>query len=125
MRHGIKGRRLGRNSAHRKALFRNLSLAIIKNGVIKTTLPKAKEIRPYFEKVVTVAKTDNLVNRRKAISILGSSNPLAIDRLFKSIGVAVSDRSGGYLRIVRCGFRVGDKSPMAIVELVDVAKLAK
>jgi large subunit ribosomal protein L17 len=125
MRHGIKGRRLGRNSAHRKALFRNLSLAIIKNGVIKTTLPKAKEIRPYFEKVVTVAKTDNLVNRRKAISILGSSNPLAIDRLFKSIGVAVSDRSGGYLRIVRCGFRVGDKSPMAIVELVDVAKLVK
>ena len=115
--HAIKGRKLGRNTAHRKALLRNLSLAILTHESIKTTLPKAKEIRPYVEKILTLAKKDTLANRRLAISILG--NQEIINKLFKDIGVRISSRNGGYLRIMKFGFRTGDKAPMAIVELVD------
>ncbi len=117
MKHGIKGRKLNRNSAHRKALMRNLSLAFLKHEMIKTTLPKAKELRPYVEKVITLAKRDSLANRRLVISILGDQD--IADRLFKEIGPRVSKRNGGYTRIMKFGFRTGDKAPMAIIELVD------
>lgn len=117
MKHRIKGRKLSRNSAHRKALFRNLSIALLTNEVIKTTLPKAKELRPIVEKVITLAKKDTLANRRLAISILG--NQEIADKLFKEIGPRVSKRNGGYTRIMKFGFRVGDKAPMALMELVD------
>jgi large subunit ribosomal protein L17 len=117
MKHKIKGRKLNRNSAHRKALMRNLSIALLSNERIRTTLPKAKELRPFVEKVLTIAKKDNLANRRLAISILG--NKLAVERLFKEIAPRISSRNGGYTRIMKHGFRVGDKAPMAIMELVD------
>jgi len=117
MKHGIKGRKLSRNSAHRKALMRNLSLALLKHELIKTTLPKAKELRPYIEKVITLSKKDSLANRRLVISILGDQE--ITDRLFKEIGPLVAKRNGGYTRIMKFGFRTGDKAPMAIIELVD------
>ncbi len=117
MNHGIKGRKLSRNTAHRKALLRNLSLALLTHEMIKTTLPKAKELRPFVEKIITIAKTDTLANRRLAISILG--NQEIADKLFKEIGPKVSKRNGGYTRILKFGFRTGDKAPMALMELVD------
>lgn len=117
MNHGIKGRRLGRNSAHRIALMRNLSLAFLKHEMIKTTLPKAKELKPFVEKVINLAKKDTLANRRLVISILG--NQEIADRLFKEIGPMVANRNGGYTRIMKFGFRTGDKAPMALIELVD------
>ena len=117
MKHAIKGRKLSRNTAHRKALLRNLSLAFLKHEMIKTTLPKAKELRPFVEKVISLSKKDSLANRRLAISILG--NQEIADRLFKEIGPRISQRNGGYTRIMKFGFRVGDKAPMAIMELVD------
>jgi large subunit ribosomal protein L17 len=117
MKHGIKGRKLSRNTAHRKALLRNLSLAFLKHELIKTTLPKAKEIKSFVEKVITLSKVDSLANRRLAISILG--NQEIIDKLFKEIGPRVANRNGGYTRIMKFGFRTGDKAPMAIMELVD------
>jgi large subunit ribosomal protein L17 len=117
MKHGIKGRKLSRNSAHRKALFRNLSIALLKHESIKTTLPKAKELRPIVEKVITLAKKDTLANRRLAISILG--NQEIAEKLFKEIGPRVLKRNGGYTRILKFGFRTGDKAPMALMELVD------
>ncbi len=117
MKHRIKGRKLGRNSAHRKALMRNLSLALLKNEVIKTTLPKAKELRPFIEKIITLAKKDTLSNRRLAISILG--NQEIADKLFKEIAPRAAKRNGGYTRIMKYGFRVGDKAPMALIEVVD------
>jgi len=117
MLHGIKGRRLGRNSAHRKALYRNMSISLLKPEVIKTTLPKAKELRPFVEKVLTLAKKDTLANRRLVISILG--NQEITEKLFKEIGPRISKRNGGYTRILKFGFRTGDKAPMALMELVD------
>jgi large subunit ribosomal protein L17 len=117
MKHAIKGRKLSRNSAHRKALLRNLSIALLKNERIKTTLPKAKELRPYVEKILTLAKTDSLANRRLAASILGNQEIVA--RLFKEIAPRILQRNGGYTRIMKFGFRVGDKAPMALMELVD------
>ena len=117
MKHQIKGRKLNRNSAHRKALLRNLSIALLSKERIKTTLPKAKELRPFVEKILTIAKKDNLANRRLAISILG--NQQIIDKLFKDLAPRISNRNGGYTRIMKNGFRVGDKAPMAIMELVD------
>jgi len=117
MKHRIKGRKFSRNTAHRKALLRNLSLAILQREVIKTTLPKAKEIRPFVEKLLTIAKKDTLANRRLAISILG--NNLVVEKLFKEIGPRIANRNGGYTRIMKFGFRTGDKAPMALFELVD------
>jgi large subunit ribosomal protein L17 len=115
--HGNKGRKLNRNTAHRKALLRNLSLAFLQHEFIKTTLPKAKEFRSFVEKIITLSKNDTLTNRRRVASLL--ANQAIIDRLFKSIGPRVAARNGGYIRILKCGFRTGDKAPMAIVELVD------
>ncbi len=123
MKHKIKGRKLNRNSAHRKALMRNLSIALLSNEKIRTTLPKAKELRPFVEKVITIAKNDSLANRRLAISILG--NKLAVERLFKEIAPRILSRNGGYTRIMKNGFRVGDKAPMAIMELVDRVEIVK
>jgi large subunit ribosomal protein L17 len=123
MKHKIKGRKLNRNSAHRKALMRNLSIALLGNERIRTTLPKAKELRPFVEKLLTIAKKDNLANRRLAISILG--NKLAVEKLFKEIAPRISSRNGGYTRIMKHGFRVGDKAPMAIMELVDRIEIVK
>ncbi len=117
MNHRIKGRKLSRNSAHRKALFRNLSIALLQHELIKTTLPKAKEIRSFVEKVITLAKKDTLANRRLAASILG--NQAIVEKLFKEIGPRVAARNGGYTRILKFGFRTGDKAPMAVMELVD------
>jgi large subunit ribosomal protein L17 len=130
MKHRIKGRKLNRNSSHRKALFRNLSIALIANEGIRTTLPKAKELRPFIEKIMTISKKDSLANRRLALSILG--NEEAVTKLFKEIGPRIVSRNGGYTRILKHGFRVGDKAPMAYMELVDrieieekVEKIAK
>ena len=130
MKHRIKGRKLNRNSSHRKALFRNLSIALITNEGIKTTLPKAKELRPFIEKIMTISKKDSLANRRLALSILGNEG--AVLKLFKEIGPRIVSRNGGYTRILKHGFRVGDKAPMAYMELVDrveieekVEKIAK
>ena len=130
MKHRIKGRKLNRNSSHRKALFRNLSIALITNEGIRTTLPKAKELRPFIEKIMTISKIDSLANRRLALSILGNEG--AVLKLFKEIGPRIISRNGGYTRILKNGFRVGDKAPMAYMELVDrveieekVEKIAK
>jgi large subunit ribosomal protein L17 len=130
MKHRIKGRKLNRNSSHRKALFRNLSIALITNEGIRTTLPKAKELRPFIEKIMTISKKDSLANRRLALSILGNEG--AVLKLFKEIGPRIVSRNGGYTRILKNGFRVGDKAPMAYMELVDrveieekVEKIAK
>lgn len=117
MKHRIKGRKLSRNTAHRKALLRNLSLAFIKNDIIKTTLPKAKEVKPFVEKLLTISKKDSLANRRLAISILGDNS--LVEKLFKEIGPRIKNRNGGYTRIMKFGFRTGDKAPMALFELVD------
>ncbi len=115
--HGNKGRKLSRNTAHRKALLRNLSIAFLTHEFIKTTLPKAKEFRSFVEKIITLTKKDSLANRRRVISLLG--NQQIVDRLFKNLGPRVASRNGGYIRILKCGFRTGDKAPMAIVEMVD------
>ncbi len=115
--HGNKGRKLSRTTAHRKALMRNLAIAFLQHEFIKTTLPKAKEIRPFVEKIITLTKKDSLANRRLVLSLL--ANPQIIDRLFKNLGPRVANRNGGYVRILKCGFRTGDKAPMAILEMVD------
>ena len=117
MKHRIKGRKLNRNSSHRKALLKNLSIALIANEGIKTTLPKAKELKPFIEKVINLSKKDSLANRRLAQSIIG--NQETVEKLFKEIGPRVLTRNGGYTRILKYGFRVGDKAPMAYMELVD------
>ena len=117
MKHRIKGRKLSRTTSHRKALLRNLTISLVKYELIKTTLPKAKELRPFIEKVVTIAKIDSLANRRLVLSIL--ANEEAVDKLFAKIGKRVSARNGGYTRILKYGFRTGDKAPMAIIEFVD------
>lgn len=117
MKHRIKGRKLNRNSPHRKSLLKNLSIALIKNEGIKTTLPKAKELKPFVEKVINLSKKDNLANRRLAQSIIG--NQETVQKLFKEIGPRVLSRNGGYTRILKYGFRVGDRAPMAYMELVD------
>lgn len=117
MKHRIKGRKLNRDSSHRKALMRNLSISLLTHETIRTTLPKAKELRPFVEKVLTLAKNDNLANYRLAVSILG--NEEVVKKLFKEIGPRIAKREGGYTRILKFGFRVGDKAPMALMELVD------
>ncbi|WP_296716014.1 50S ribosomal protein L17 [Erythrobacter sp.] len=117
MRHGISGRKLGRKSGHRTALFRNMAAALIKHEQIKTTLPKAKELRPYIEKLITLAKRGGLSNRRLAMSRLGDEAQLK--KLFEVLGERYSDREGGYTRVLRAGVRAGDAVQMAIIELVE------
>jgi len=119
MRHRKSGRKLNRNSSHRKALFKNLSIAFIKQELIKTTLPKAKELRRYLEPLITMAKEDTVANRRNVFSKLRDDE--AVAKLFTEISVKSKDRPGGYLRIIKAGFRPGDKADMAYVEWVDRA----
>jgi len=117
MRHGMSGRAFGRSPSHRKATMQAITVALFKNELIKTTVPKAKELRRVAEPLITRAKTDNLANRRLAFSRLRDRD--AVTKLFNEIGPRYAQRPGGYLRILRCGFRAGDDAPMAYVELVD------
>lgn len=123
MRHGISGRKLGRKTGHRNALFRNMAAALIKHEQIKTTLPKAKELRPYLEKLITLAKRGGLSNRRLAMSRLGDEAQLK--KLFEVLAERYSDREGGYTRVLRAGVRAGDAVQMAIIELVDRDEAAR
>ena len=117
MRHRKSGRQLNRNSSHRKAMFQNMVVSLFKHEVIKTTLPKAKELRRVAEPLITLAKKDCVANRRLAFNRLRDRD--AVTKLFSELGERYSDRPGGYLRLLKCGFRAGDKAPMAFVELVD------
>jgi len=117
MHHRKSGRQLNRTSSHRKALFRNMSVSVIKHELIKTTLAKAKELRRFLEPLITLGKEDSVANRRLAFSRL--RDKAAVGKLFKNVGPRHKNRPGGYLRILKCGFRAGDTAPMAVVELVD------
>jgi large subunit ribosomal protein L17 len=117
MRHMKSGRKLNMTSSHRLAMFKNMTASLIKHEVIKTTLPKAKELRRVAEPLITMAKEDGVANRRVAMSRIGDKE--AVGKLFTEIGPRYRSRPGGYLRILKCGFRAGDSAPMAFVELVD------
>ena len=117
MRHKKSGRKLNRNSAHRKALFKNLAIALIDKAIIKTTLPKAKELRRFIEPLITIGKDDNVANRRLVFSRLRSDE--SVNKLFTEVSINAMDRNGGYTRIIKAGFRPGDKADMAFIELVD------
>jgi large subunit ribosomal protein L17 len=117
MRHGMSGRKLNRTSSHRKAMFKNMVQAIVKHEQIKTTLPKAKELRPIIEKFVTMCKSPDLATRRLAISRIGDEAVVA--KLMSDISPRFKERQGGYTRIIKAGFRYGDNAPMAIIEFVD------
>jgi large subunit ribosomal protein L17 len=123
MRHRVGGRKLSRTSAHRTAMFRNMAAALIKHEQITTTLPKAKEIRPYVEKLVTLAKRGGLSNRRLAHARLLDDAQLI--KLFDVLAERYKDRSGGYTRIIKAGFRASDASAMAVIEFVDRDESAK
>lgn len=117
MRHRKSGRQLNRNSSHRKAMFSNMAASLVQHEVIKTTLPKAKELRRVAEPLITMAKEDSVPNRRRAFSRMRDKD--AVAKLFGELGPRYQARPGGYLRVLKCGFRSGDNAPMAIVELVD------
>ncbi|CCG07873.1 50S ribosomal protein L17 [Pararhodospirillum photometricum] len=117
MRHRLSGRKLGRTSSERKALFAGLSVALIKHEQIKTTLPKAKELRPVVEKLITLGKKGTLHHRRQAFALLRDNDQVA--KLFSVLAERYKDRNGGYTRVLKAGFRYGDAAPMAIIELVD------
>ena len=117
MRHRHSGRQLHRNSSHRKAMFRNMTASLVEHELIKTTLPKAKELRRHAEPLITLAKQDSVANRRLAFDRLRSK--AAVGKLFTELGPRYQERPGGYIRIMKCGFRDGDSAPMAYVELVD------
>jgi len=117
MRHMKSGRKLNRTSSHRTAMFRNMASSLIKHEVIKTTLPKAKELRRVAEPLITLGKVDGVANRRVAFARLRDKE--AVGKLFSDLGPRFRERKGGYLRILKCGFRVGDAAPMAYVELLD------
>lgn len=117
MRHRQSGRKLNRNSSHRKAMFRNMAASLLDHEMIRTTLPKAKELRRVAEPLITLAKQDSVANRRLAFSRLRDRE--VVTKLFNDLGPRYQARPGGYLRILKCGFRTGDNAPMAIVELVD------
>lgn len=117
MRHRKSGRKLNRTSSHRKAMFKNMSVSLFDHELIKTTVPKAKELRKVAEKLITLAKVDSVANRRLAFSRLRDKE--IVNKLFTELGPRYLERPGGYLRILKCGFRTGDKAPMAYVELVD------
>jgi large subunit ribosomal protein L17 len=117
MRHLKSGRKLNRNSSHRKAMFRNMASSLFAHEIIKTTVPKAKELRRVAEPLITLAKEDSVAHRRLAFSRLRDRD--AVTKLFNELGPRYVERPGGYLRILKCGHRAGDKAPMAYVELVD------
>ncbi len=117
MRHQNAGRHLGRTSSHRKAMFKNMAVSMIQHEIIRTTLPKAKELRREVEPLITLAKKDSVANRRLAFNRLRDRD--AVTKLFTQLGPRFEKRPGGYLRVLKCGFRPGDNAPMAIVELMD------
>lgn len=117
MRHQKSGRKLNRTSSHRKAMFKNMAVSLFEHELIRTTLPKAKELRRVAEPLITMAKEDSVANRRLAFARL--RDEAAVAKLFRELGPRYSDRPGGYLRIMKCGYRKGDAAPMAYVELVD------
>ena len=117
MRHLKSGRKLNRTSSHREAMFKNMAASLIKNELIRTTLPKAKELRRVAEPLITLAKNDGVANRRLAFARLRDKQ--AVGKLFVELGPRYRSRPGGYLRILKCGYRDGDNAPMAYVELVD------
>ena len=116
MRHRHSGRQLNRNSSHRKAMFRNMTVSLVEHELIKTTVAKAKELRGYAEPLITLAKNDSVANRRLAFDRTRSKE--AVGKLFTELGPRYQERPGGYIRILKCGYRTGDKAPMAYVELV-------
>ena len=117
MRHRKSGRKLGRNSAHRKAMFRNMAVSLFRHETIRTTLPKAKELRRVAEPLITLAKQDGTSRRRLAFARL--RDDAAVGKLFDELGPRFRDRPGGYLRILKIGYRAGDAAPMAVVQLLD------
>ena len=117
MRHRKSGRQLNRNSSHRSAMFRNMTVSLIEHELIRTTVPKAKELRRFAEPLITLAKSDSVANRRLAFS--RTRDKAAVGKLFTDLGPRYKERPGGYLRIIKAGFRPGDNAPMAYVELVD------
>ena len=117
MRHRKSGRQLNRNSSHRKAMFSNMATSLFDKELIRTTLPKAKELRAVAEPLITLSKKDSVANRRLAFARLRDRD--MVTKLFNELGPRYQERPGGYLRIMKCGFRTGDKAPMAYVELVD------
>ena len=117
MRHRKSGRKLGRNSSHRKAMYRNMAASLVRHETIKTTLPKAKELRRVIEPLITLAKEDGVSRRRLAFARL--RDEVAVGKLFNDLGPRFKQRPGGYLRILKMGFRRGDAAPMAVVQLLD------
>jgi large subunit ribosomal protein L17 len=117
MRNSKIGRQLNRNSSHRQAMFKNMAGSLVKHELIKTTLPKAKELRRVIEPLITLAKQDSVANRRLAMARTGDKE--VVGKLFNELGPRYEERPGGYIRILKCGYRTGDKAPMAYVELVD------
>jgi large subunit ribosomal protein L17 len=117
MRHRHSGRQLNRTSSHRQAMFRNMASSLVEHEIIKTTLAKAKELRMVAEPLITLAKEDSVANRRLAFDRL--RNKVTVGKLFTDLGPRYLQRPGGYIRIIKCGYRQGDKAPMAYVELVD------
>ena len=117
MRHGNSNRKLNRTSSHRAAMFRNMTVSLLNHEIIKTTLPKAKELRKFVEPLITLSKTATLANRRLAFDRTRDRD--IVGKLFGELGPRYITRNGGYLRILKCGFRNGDNAPMALVELVD------
>ncbi len=117
MRHMKSGRKLNRNSSHRQAMFKNMAVSLFKHELIRTTLPKAKELRRVAEPLITMAKEDSVAKRRLAFARLRDKE--AVGKLFAELGPRYQERPGGYLRILKCGHRAGDNAPMAYVELVD------
>lgn len=117
MHHRKSGKKLNRHTAHRKAMFRNMSASLLKHELIKTTVVKAKELRRFVEPLITLSKTDSVANRRLAFARL--RDPAAVAKLFTQIGPRHVQRPGGYLRVLKCGFRTGDSAPMALIEIVD------
>ena len=119
MRHRKIGRKFNRTSSHRSAMFKNMAVSLIDHEIIKTTLPKAKELRRIAEPLITLSKTDNVANRRLAFN--RTRNAAAVGKLFSELGPRYAERPGGYTRILKCGLRSGDSAPMAYIELVDRA----
>ena len=117
MRHGLSGRKLNRTSTHRKAMFANMAASLIKHEQIKTMLPKAKDLRPYVERLITLGKRGDLHARRQALSVLRDTKITA--KLFDELAERYKDRRGGYTRVLKAGFRYGDMAPMGVIELVD------
>jgi large subunit ribosomal protein L17 len=124
MRHGLKGRKLNRTSSHRKAMFANMAVSLITHEQIKTTLPKAKDLRPIVEKLVTLGKnSQDLATRRRLLSLIKDST--AVEKLLTVLADRYKEREGGYLRVIKAGFRYGDMAPMAVIEFVDRDVTAK